>query len=67
MYKLLLDFPSAVITFSPVREGGCHINFFGGRGLRKSCTSYLGQYSDLSEGATKTKWLKVGSLIMFTY
>ena len=38
-------------------------------GYVKSWISYPGQYSDLSEGVTKTKSLKVGSLIMqlFTY
>ena len=36
----------------------------GGGGYIKSWTSYPGRYSDLSEGATKTKSLKVDSLIM---
>ena len=39
---------------------------WGWRGgwLCKSWTSYPGQYSGLSEGATKAKQLKVGNLIM---
>ena len=41
-----------------MEEGG------GGGDFVKSWTPYPGKYSDLSEGATKTKYLKVGSLIM---
>ena len=40
-------------------EGGLGVG--GGGGPCKPWTSYLGQYSDLKKGATKTERLKVGS------
>ena len=46
-------------------QGRHHVNFFGGGGgFVKSWTSHPGKYSELGEGATKTKYLKVGNLIM---
>ena len=55
---------STLKNFSTHRQGWHHVNFFGRGELCKSWTSYPGQYSDLSEGATKAKLLKVNSLIM---
>ena len=44
-----------------------YVQMSEGGGLVKSWTTYPEKCSDLSESATKAKWLKVGSLIMYLF
>ena len=70
-WNLIFFLFAYIYTYTHAYQGRPHVISLvggggggGGGGLCKSWTFYPGQYWDLSEGSTKTKWLKVGRLIM---
>ena len=54
-YYSSCQYPKTENIFRLVAGVSPHKFLWGGGGYVKSWTSYPGQYSDLSEGATKTK------------